>query len=344
MRRSSADGRDAYYSLDLAACRSRMTEAGGALHAGLRLVPAQWSAPPSGHRVAPAMRVLFLCTGNSARSQVAEAMLQRRGGTAVDVVSAGSHPKPVHLNAVRVMRERGIDIRDRRSKHVRVFAGRRFDRVISLCDRVREVCPDFPGTPEVAHWSIADPAAEGTDDEQSYPAFVRMADELSTRDRVPAVDDPTRTRQQGRTPDVSDDPADLVNVRYMVDDVEASIDFYTRHLGFSVRTSFAPAFADVTRGNLRLLLSGPTSSAGRPMPDGRQPGTGGMEPHPSARRGHRCGGGAAARCGAHLPERHRHRTRRPADPARRSIGQRGRAASSPPAGDALGVMSRDVVS
>ena len=71
------------------------------------------------------------------------------------------------------------------------------------------------------------------------------------------------------------DPADLVSVRYMVDDVDASIDFYTRHLGFSVRTSFAPAFADVTRGNLRLLLSGPSSSAGRPMPDGRQPAPGG---------------------------------------------------------------------
>ena len=71
------------------------------------------------------------------------------------------------------------------------------------------------------------------------------------------------------------DPAELVSVRYMVDDVDASIDFYTRHLGFSVRTSFAPAFADVTRGNLRLLLSGPSSSAGRPMPDGRQPGPGG---------------------------------------------------------------------
>jgi len=74
---------------------------------------------------------------------------------------------------------------------------------------------------------------------------------------------------------MSDDTADLVNVRYMVDDVEASINFYTRHLGFSVRTSFAPAFADVTRGNLRLLLSGPTSSAGRPMPDGRRPAPGG---------------------------------------------------------------------
>ena len=70
-------------------------------------------------------------------------------------------------------------------------------------------------------------------------------------------------------------PDELVHVRYMVDDVEASIDFYTTHFGFSVRTSFAPAFADVVRGNLRLLLSGPTSSAGRPMPDGREPGPGG---------------------------------------------------------------------
>ena len=68
---------------------------------------------------------------------------------------------------------------------------------------------------------------------------------------------------------------DVVNVRYMVDDVQAAIDFYTRHLGFELRTSAAPAFADVTRGNLRLLLAGPKSSAGRPMPDGRTPGPGG---------------------------------------------------------------------
>jgi catechol 2,3-dioxygenase-like lactoylglutathione lyase family enzyme len=70
-------------------------------------------------------------------------------------------------------------------------------------------------------------------------------------------------------------PNEMVNVRYMVDDVQAAIDFYTKHLGFELRTSAAPAFADVTRGNLRLLLSGPASSAGRPMPDGATPGPGG---------------------------------------------------------------------
>jgi catechol 2,3-dioxygenase-like lactoylglutathione lyase family enzyme len=74
---------------------------------------------------------------------------------------------------------------------------------------------------------------------------------------------------------MADDPAGLVNVRYMVHDVAASIAFYTEHLGFSLRTSAAPAFADVTRGNLRLLLSGPRSSAGRPMPDGAVPTPGG---------------------------------------------------------------------
>ena len=71
------------------------------------------------------------------------------------------------------------------------------------------------------------------------------------------------------------EPEHIVNVRYMVDDVEESVEFYTTHLGFEVRNDFAPAFADVTRGNLRLLLSGPTSSAGRPMTDGDQPGPGG---------------------------------------------------------------------
>jgi catechol 2,3-dioxygenase-like lactoylglutathione lyase family enzyme len=74
---------------------------------------------------------------------------------------------------------------------------------------------------------------------------------------------------------MSDNIEDLVSVRYMVDDVEAAVDFYTKHLGFTVRTNYAPAFADAVRGNLRLLLSGPTSSAGRPMPDGIKPAPGG---------------------------------------------------------------------
>jgi protein-tyrosine-phosphatase/DNA-binding transcriptional ArsR family regulator len=184
MRRSSADKRDSYYSLDLAVCRERLAEAGAALHPGLRLVPAALTplaGGPGRRPTQPPVRVLFLCTGNSARSVMAQAILEQLGGAEVEVASAGSHPKALHPDAMRVMRERGIDIRGHRSKHLSEFVEQRFDYVISLCDRVREVCPDFPGLPEVAHWSLPDPAAEAGANENGYPAFVRTADELSTR-------------------------------------------------------------------------------------------------------------------------------------------------------------------
>jgi ArsR family transcriptional regulator, arsenate/arsenite/antimonite-responsive transcriptional repressor / arsenate reductase (thioredoxin) len=99
----------------------------------------------------------------------------------VSAVSAGSHPKPLHRNAVRVMRDRGIDLSGRRPKHLGEFAGRRFDYVISLCDRVREVCPEFPGAPELIHWSIPDPAREPGRDEHTLPAFEGTAAELERR-------------------------------------------------------------------------------------------------------------------------------------------------------------------
>jgi protein-tyrosine-phosphatase len=81
------------------------------------------------------------------------------------------------------MRERGIEIAGRRSKHLGEFERERFDYVISLCDRVREVCPEFPGHPDVVHWSIPDPSREGSSDAERYPAFERTADELATRIR-----------------------------------------------------------------------------------------------------------------------------------------------------------------
>jgi protein-tyrosine-phosphatase/DNA-binding transcriptional ArsR family regulator len=176
VRRSAADGRDTYYVLDLGRCAEMLSDAGVSLHPGLGPTP---SAPP-GRRFALA-RVLFLCTGNSARSQIAEAVCERLSGGAVDAASAGSHPKPLHPNAVRVMRERGIDIGGHRSKHLSEFAEQRFDYVISLCDRVREVCPEFPGAPELIHWSIPDPAREPGSDEETLPAFERTATELCTR-------------------------------------------------------------------------------------------------------------------------------------------------------------------
>jgi ArsR family transcriptional regulator, arsenate/arsenite/antimonite-responsive transcriptional repressor / arsenate reductase (thioredoxin) len=181
MRRSSADGRDAYYSVDLERCGELLAATGEALHPGLRLTPRQ-QAERETQRAAP-VRVLFLCTGNSARSRMAEALLVHLTEGGVEVVSAGSHPKPLHANAVRVMREQGIDLRRRRSKHFSEFVGQRFDFVISLCDRVREICPEFPGHPENIHWSIADPALEGDSDEETYAAFERTAAELRLRVR-----------------------------------------------------------------------------------------------------------------------------------------------------------------
>ena len=173
-RRSSADRRDAYYSVDLSRCGELLTAAGTALHPGLRLV-----APPTGRVRGPA-RVLFLCTGNSTRSQLAQAILEQMAGGAVTAASAGSHPKPLHPNAVRVMREDGVDISRRRSKHLSVFAGQHVDYVISLCDRLREICPEFPGA-EVIHWSIPDPGAGGGSDAETYPAFRSVAADLRTR-------------------------------------------------------------------------------------------------------------------------------------------------------------------
>ncbi|GAA3453973.1 ArsR family transcriptional regulator [Dactylosporangium matsuzakiense] len=169
-RRSAADGRDVYYRLDLARCGQLLAVAGGALHPALRYRAP--GAPPA----VPA-KIMFVCTGNSSRSQMAEHLLRHRSAGAVRARSAGSHPKPLHPDAVAVMAERGIDLGGARPKHLDEFAGERFDRVITLCDRVREVCPEFPGGPVAVHWSMPDPAGEP----DGRAAFVRAADELTER-------------------------------------------------------------------------------------------------------------------------------------------------------------------
>jgi protein-tyrosine-phosphatase len=181
-RRSSADQRDAYYRAELTVCGDRLDGVGAALHpmlgqSGSRRLPDRVKTS----RRRP--RVLFLCTGNSARSQMAEAFMAHLAEGRVDVESAGSHPKDLHPNAVRAMATWGIDISDRRTKHLRTFVRRRFDQVVSLCDRVREVCPEFPGSPETVHWSIADPGTAGTTDQESYSAFERTATEIEWRVR-----------------------------------------------------------------------------------------------------------------------------------------------------------------
>ncbi len=190
-RRSAADGRDTYYSVDLARCGQLLAVTGGALHPALRLAAPVLPTPPAGRAAA---RVLFLCTGNSSRSQMAEALLRHLAGDTVEVSSAGSHPKAVHPSAVAVMAEHGIDLTDARAKHLDRFTGHRFDYVITLCDRVREVCPEFPGRPEPVHWSIPDPAREPN----GYPAFQRTAAELAGRIRFLLHRIATRTALEDR--------------------------------------------------------------------------------------------------------------------------------------------------
>jgi arsenate reductase (thioredoxin) len=132
------------------------------------------------HRGDP-IRVIFVCTGNSARSQMAEALLRRDGGDAFEVVSAGVSPRGVHPMTIRALDKVGIDIRDARSKSVGEFLGQRFDYVITVCDRARATCPVFPGGSVTLHWGIDDPAeATGTDDERQI-SFDRALKELSIR-------------------------------------------------------------------------------------------------------------------------------------------------------------------
>lgn len=126
-------------------------------------------------------RVLILCTGNSARSQMAEGLLRRLGGMRYEVFSAGT--KPVGLNplAIEAMLEVGIDISAQRSKSVAEFAGQEFATVITVCDNAAEECPVFPGAPQRVHWSVTDPAAVSGTKEEKLGAFRKVRDELERR-------------------------------------------------------------------------------------------------------------------------------------------------------------------
>jgi ArsR family transcriptional regulator, arsenate/arsenite/antimonite-responsive transcriptional repressor / arsenate reductase (thioredoxin) len=149
-RRSSADARDVYYSLDLERLQAALERCAGTIHPGL------WPDPSRAVAELPARRVLFLCTHNSARSQMAEAILRQQGGDAVDVRSAGSEPSQVHVLALRTLAELGIERAGLRAKPLSTFAGDNFDYVITLCDIVREAGTSWPGKPERLHWSLAD--------------------------------------------------------------------------------------------------------------------------------------------------------------------------------------------
>jgi arsenate reductase len=129
-------------------------------------------------------RVLILCTGNSARSQMAEGLLRHMGGTQFEVYSAGTKPVGVNALAIEAMREVGIDISKQRSKSVGEFGSQEFATVITVCDKAAEECPIFPGAPQRAHWSLPDPAAVSGTREEKLGAFRKVREELERRIRL----------------------------------------------------------------------------------------------------------------------------------------------------------------
>ena len=183
-RRSSHDGRDSYYHLDLRRCAQSLTDTGAALHPALR----EDTAPPNalgGRSWSPRISVLFVCTGNSARSPIAEALLRHHTANRVTVTSAGTRPSPrLHPHTVRVLGEEfGIDISGQQPRHLDTLAGRRFDRVITLCDKARESRLEFTHHPRRIHWSIPDPATTSGADQTSYSVFRHLAADIDTRIR-----------------------------------------------------------------------------------------------------------------------------------------------------------------
>jgi arsenate reductase len=129
-------------------------------------------------------RVLILCTGNSARSQMAEGLLRHLAGDQFEVMSAGVSPTQVKPEAITAMREIGIDISSQRSKSVDQFSNEQFDYVITVCDNANEQCPIFPGNTERIHWSFDDPATAEGDEDARLIVFRRVRDEILHRLRL----------------------------------------------------------------------------------------------------------------------------------------------------------------
>ena len=181
-RRSTADGRDIYYSLDINMLRTLYFAAADSLNPVLNTTDVDIALQEAvSHLPSKKVRVLFLCTHNSARSQMAEGILRDLNGDRIEVFSAGNQPTSLHPLAIKTMAKMGIDISRQRSKHLDQFLDQSFDYIVTVCDRVREACPTFPGDPERVHWSFIDPATvEGSEEERSR-AFEQVALQLTNR-------------------------------------------------------------------------------------------------------------------------------------------------------------------
>src|SRR4051794_29720073 len=126
-------------------------------------------------------KILVLCTGNSARSQMGEGLFRAEGGGNIEAFSAGTKPSSVRPEAIAVMKEIGIDIARQRSKSVDEYAGHPMDYVVTVCDNARDNCPVFPAGVERIHWSFEDPAAVAGDEQERLAAFRRIRDQIHER-------------------------------------------------------------------------------------------------------------------------------------------------------------------
>lgn len=177
-RRSSADGRDVYYTIDQERLGALYRQAGAILQP---LTPARTTTTSNDRDPDHRLRLLFLCTHNSARSQFAEGIARRVGGADVVAYSAGDTPTGLHPITSALLAEWGIDPADQWSKPLDTFAGQSFDYVITVCDRVREHCPTFPGDPPQLHWSLPDPTA--APEAERWDAFRAVRHEVDVRVR-----------------------------------------------------------------------------------------------------------------------------------------------------------------
>lgn len=182
MRRSDSDSRDVYYSLNLDHLKQTFSQSGAMLHPALacQADATVIDEEPLLMTQNKKLRILFLCTHNAARSQMAEGLMRHYGGDLVEVYSAGHAPTRVHSRAIKVLDQRGIDIRDQYAKPVSEFQGQEFDYVITVCDVAKEVCPSFEGDVQRLHWGFSNPLAI-RDEVERDKVFQDIATRLETR-------------------------------------------------------------------------------------------------------------------------------------------------------------------
>jgi thioredoxin type arsenate reductase len=179
-RRDDGDARQIIYSVNKPVLRALYGELTLLLDP-IKTVDTRPTNTPRRVPMTGPIRVLFLCTGNSARSQMAEALLRAQGEGLFETFSAGTHPKGINPLTVKAMEEVGIDVSDHTSKSLDIYLDDEFDYIITVCDSANEACPTFPGDYQRIHWSFDDPAAAQGSEDERLNVFRRVRQEIRQR-------------------------------------------------------------------------------------------------------------------------------------------------------------------